>query len=77
MASDRKRVEVVVNILAFADDPKRGMTFRELREFVQDGMRHDVPDDARVRSVATWRQSIKRLEVRGETSEGGTDATTD
>ncbi|MGH9275631.1 MAG: hypothetical protein ACRDZU_13370 [Acidimicrobiales bacterium] len=57
---------MAVTVDATADDPKRGMTFGELRRFVQDGMRHDVPDSARVHMVSTWRQTIKKLEVKGE-----------
>lgn len=63
-----KPAEVAVTIVATAADPRHGMTFGELRRFVQNGMRHDVPDGARVRMVATWRSSIKSLEVKGETS---------
>jgi hypothetical protein len=33
--------------LAIADDQKTGMTFGELRMFVQNGMRLDIPDACR------------------------------
>ncbi|MBB2914888.1 hypothetical protein FHS43_006200 [Streptosporangium becharense] len=46
-----------------AADPKGGMTFGELREFVQAAMRADVADEAVVRQTATWRSTIRRLEV--------------
>lgn len=44
-------------------DRKYGMTFGELRKFVQEAMRSDTPDSNVVRIESTWRQSIKVIEV--------------
>lgn len=46
-----------------APDPK-GMTVGDLRRFLAGLEGLDLPDDARVHVAATWRGTIKRLEVR-------------
>lgn len=53
-----------------AVDPKHGMTFGELRTFIQDGMRADVPDEAYVKQAATWRGTIKELKVSTQVRAG-------
>lgn len=44
-------------------DGKKGMTFKELREFVTLAMRADVRDDRIVKVVGTFRGTIKELGV--------------
>jgi hypothetical protein len=51
-----------------AEDPKRGMTFRELREIVQQAMRVGVSDDALVRVKVGWGGQTQQLRVE-ETEE--------
>lgn len=46
-----------------AIDPKEGMTFGELRQFVQDSLRYDIPDSAKVKVVMGMRSQIKSMEV--------------
>lgn len=48
-----------------AIDPKAGLTFGELRRFVTEGMRADVPDEAVVKVDMTWRGTPKRIHVQG------------
>ena len=48
-----------------SSDSKRGITFGELIEFVQDAMHNDVDKDEVIRIEATWRSSIKTMKVRG------------
>ncbi|WP_165975225.1 hypothetical protein [Actinomadura rubrisoli] len=48
-----------------AADPKHGMTLDELAAFIQEAMRAEIPGDTIVHSTATWRSSIKRIEVKG------------
>jgi hypothetical protein len=52
-----------------AADQKDGMTLRELARFVQDAMTGDADQDATVKIVATWRQSIKQISVTSETED--------
>ncbi len=44
-------------------DKKAGMTFAELRLFVQAAMSADVPDDTKVEAYVGWGAQIQRLEV--------------
>lgn len=48
-----------------ANDPKRGMTLDELAAFVQEAMGEEIPGDTVVKMTATWRSSIKKIEVKG------------
>jgi hypothetical protein len=53
------------SVVAVAADPKHGMTFGELRAFVTSAMHNHTRDDEVVHAVATWRNSCKRMEVKG------------
>ena len=46
-----------------AEDRKKGMTFRELRLFVQEGMKVDLPDDAILKGALGWKQQIATIRV--------------
>ncbi|TDD25006.1 hypothetical protein E1287_37740 [Actinomadura sp. KC06] len=46
-----------------ADDTKHGMTLDELRRFLAGSAVLELPDTARVKVTATWRGTIKRLEI--------------
>ncbi len=59
----RPRVERTVR--QAAADPKHGMTLDEVAAFVQEAMRQEVPGDTVVKMAATWKSSIKRLEISG------------
>lgn len=50
-------------VLKGVADDKKGMTFKELREFVTLAMRADVRDDRIVKVVGTFRGTIKELGV--------------
>jgi hypothetical protein len=50
--------------LAIAEDQKVGLTFGELREFVQNGMRQDIPDAAILTAVYGWRQNIRSITIK-------------
>ncbi|WP_187438189.1 hypothetical protein [Actinomadura decatromicini] len=52
-------------VKAEAADTKHGMTLDELAAFVQEAMRAEIPGTTVVRATATWRSSIKRIEVKG------------
>ncbi|GAA3958068.1 hypothetical protein GCM10023085_45690 [Actinomadura viridis] len=52
-------------VRAEAADLKYGMTLDELAQFVQEAMRQEIPGDTTVKMTATWRSSIKRIEVAG------------
>lgn len=52
-------------VKAGAADPKHGMTLDELAAFVQEAMRAEIPGTTVVKTVATWRSTIKRAEVNG------------
>ena len=53
------------SVRADATDPKHGMTLDELAAFVQEAMRAEIPGSTVVRMDATWRSSLKRVEVTG------------
>lgn len=67
MAADEQRAKPKVerSVSQPADDPKRGMTLDELAVFVQAAMRAEIPGDTIVKSTATWRSTIKKLEISG------------
>lgn len=46
-----------------AEDKKRGMTLRELNEFVQAAARGGVPEDTRVLVTLNWRSGIQAIET--------------
>lgn len=46
-----------------APDKKAGMTFADLRLFVQDCMHADIPDDTKVEAYVGFRAQIQRIEV--------------
>lgn len=48
-----------------AVDQKNGMTLDELAAFVQAAMREEIPGDTVVKQTATWKSSIKKLEITG------------
>lgn len=48
-----------------AEDPKTGLTFKELRLFVQEGMRAGMADGAAVGGKLGWRQQVQKLQVTG------------
>ena len=50
--------------VAWADDPKQGMTLDEMAAFVQQAMRAEIPGDTVVKAQVTMRGTIKRLETR-------------
>lgn len=52
-----------------AADKRHGMTLDELAAFVQEAMREEVPGDTVVRMEATWRSSVKHLEIDQEAEE--------
>ena len=52
-------------VKAEAADPKHGMTLDELAQFVQEAFRADIPGTTTVKTVATWRGTIKRAEANG------------
>lgn len=52
-------------VKAEAADLKHGMTLDELAAAVQEAMREEIPGDTIVRATATWRSSIKRVEIKG------------
>lgn len=54
---------VGVKIEAAATEPKAGMSFGELRAFVQAAMRNDVTDDARIAARVTLGGKLKQIEV--------------
>lgn len=51
-------------------DPRGGMTFGELRAFVTEAMKADVPDDTVVQQTATWRSTIKELKASTQVRAG-------
>ncbi|MFG2001716.1 hypothetical protein ACGFNU_21450 [Spirillospora sp. NPDC048911] len=50
---------------AEAADPKHGMTLDELAAFVEEARGAEIPGTTIVKATATWRSSIKKLEVKG------------
>lgn len=50
-------------IVFTADDRKIGMTFDEIRGFVQSGLRNNVPGDAKVSVINGFHNQIKELSV--------------
>lgn len=50
-----------------ADDPKKGMTFGELRSFVQESLRYSISDEATLRIKIGWKSQIQSMEVTDET----------
>lgn len=48
---------------AEAADLKHGMTLDELAAFVAEARLADIPGGTTVKATATWRSSIKKLEV--------------
>jgi hypothetical protein len=44
-----------------APDKKAGMTFGDLRTFVQDCMTRDMPDNARIQVDVGWSQQIQKI----------------
>ena len=44
-----------------AADKKAGMSFGDLRAFVQDCMTRDMPDDAEVKVDVGWSQQIQKI----------------
>ena len=44
-----------------ATDKKIGMTFADLRTFVQDCMNRDLPDDAEIKVDVGWSQQIQKI----------------
>lgn len=52
-------------VKAEAADLKRGMTLDELAAVIQEAMREEIPGDTVVHATATWRSSIKRVEIKG------------
>lgn len=48
---------------AEAADPKHGMTLDELAAFVAEARRAEIPGGTTVKATATWRSSIKKLDV--------------
>lgn len=52
-------------VKAEAADTKHGMTLDEIAAVVQEAMREGIPGTTVVRTAATWRSSIKRIEIKG------------
>ncbi len=46
-----------------AYDQKAGLTFGELRKLVQETMREDMDDDAKVRADVDWFGRIRQLRI--------------
>jgi hypothetical protein len=57
-------VEKGARVWRKSKDPKRGMTLDELGAFVQEAMGEEIPGSTVVKMTATWRSSIKKLEVK-------------
>ncbi|MBT2213512.1 hypothetical protein [Actinomadura sp. NEAU-AAG7] len=53
-------------VKAAAEDRRHGMTLDELAAFVQEAMREEIPGDATVTVIATWRSTIRKVEVTGK-----------
>jgi hypothetical protein len=51
----------MISITNVAPDKKKGLTFGELRTFVQDCINRDVPDDAEIKVDVGWSQQIQKI----------------
>ncbi|HZL75088.1 MAG TPA: hypothetical protein VFB83_06905 [Propionibacteriaceae bacterium] len=51
----------MISISNVATDKKIGMTFADLRTFVQDCMNRDLPDDAEIKVDVGWSQQIQKI----------------
>lgn len=56
---------------------KHGMTFAELREFVQSAMKNDVPDDAVVSCRVTFGGKARQLTVAAPQHRAGQEEQSD
>jgi hypothetical protein len=52
-------------VKAEAADTRHGMTLDELAAVIQEAMREEIPGDTIVHATATFRSSIKRVEIKG------------
>ena len=59
------RKEVNRPVVHVAEDKRAGMTFGEMLDFVEDAKRAGVPQDQRIKMVATFRQTIQELSAKG------------
>lgn len=53
------------NLWLDAADKKAGLTLGELRTILQEAMRADMGDGARVRVSIGWSRQIQRIEIEG------------
>ncbi len=65
MSEDIKGPRVRRAVSHDATDRKHGMTLDEMAAFVQEAMRQEIPGETIVKATATWKQSVKRLEISG------------
>ena len=54
-----------MNLWYDANNKKAGLTLGELRTIVQEAMRADMGDGAKVRVSVGWRRQIERIELEG------------
>lgn len=51
----------MISISAMASDKKRGLTFAELRQFVNDCTNRDMPDNASIKVTVGWSEQIQEI----------------
>jgi hypothetical protein len=60
----------MISISNVATDKKIGMTFADLRTFVQDCMNRDLPDDAEIKVDVGWSQQIQKITASARQEKG-------
>ena len=51
----------MISVSSVPADKKAGMTFGDLRTFVQDCTTRDMPDNARIQVDVGWSQQIQKI----------------